>query len=144
MMDAEPFLPANPLFRFLFLFRALFIAYRCLRGRTLWFLLLFHNLFITFGHFRGCSPFAATGTPFQSWAVGVGCMNCIPFVEKLVDLWTKHDVRTRWDAETNVPQFTHTVCISWAYLLVISVNFAKTCQFQLLIMMCFHLTGHFQ
>lgn len=36
-----------------------------------------------------------------------------------------HSEKHKWQFIMNA----HTVCISWAYLLVISVNFAKTFQF---------------
>jgi hypothetical protein len=86
-MDVEPFLPSKSFLRFLFLSRTIIITSGSLHGLALRFLFLFHSLvIITFGLFRGCFPFVATGTPLQSCVVGVGCMNCIPFLEKLVDL----------------------------------------------------------
>lgn len=82
-MNVEPLLPSNPIFRlfFLFVFGTLVIAFGSLHWLALGFLFLLYSLVIlTSGPFRGWFPFAVTGTPLQSWVVGIGCMNCIPFL----------------------------------------------------------------
>lgn len=152
----QPFLPWEPLLWFLFTW-VIIVTSVTLHAVILHLLFLLMMLFcIGFHHFRRWLGFIPAGAPFQRWIIGIGSMDLIPFLQKIINL--KKAIRSRnvvgigkWlllllQQQTYSPKkvkvdytwkVDNTACISCVYLLVISVNLVKTWKSKCLRMISF-------